>query len=340
MTETLSPLPVQAFLNNNGQPLVGGLLYTYAAGTNTPLATYTSSSGLTPNTNPIVLDYRGSCQIWIPPNTAYKYILNDSFGNLIWSVDQIINAQLITLYGGVDSGVVNAYVLNYAAPFTSLTNGIVAYWVPATTNTGPSTVNVNSFGVFPLVNPNGSALSAGQVTTGQPLQMMYYNGNWILLNGTFISGLLVAAGGIQVGSTGAEPMTGYGATAGAQVDFSPDSGSFTGTFTGFTVSQTGTVYWYRVGKSCTMTLPNISGTANATTFTMTGYPSELTPVNALDAYYSLPLVKDASTLVTTGFSVSVQGSGTLVFAIGGSNSGWTASGTRELYLSGFTFSLL
>jgi hypothetical protein len=55
------------FFDNNGNPLSGGKIYTYEAGTTTPLATYTSSSGDTAHTNPIVLDAGGRVpggEIW------------------------------------------------------------------------------------------------------------------------------------------------------------------------------------------------------------------------------------------------------------------------------------
>ena len=47
------------FFTDSGDPLSGGKLFTYAAGTTTPLTTYTSSSGSTPNTNPIILNAAG-----------------------------------------------------------------------------------------------------------------------------------------------------------------------------------------------------------------------------------------------------------------------------------------
>ena len=58
MAVSLSPLAGAGwqFFNNNGIPLAGGLLYTYAAGTSTPLATYTTFSGNISNSNPIILD--------------------------------------------------------------------------------------------------------------------------------------------------------------------------------------------------------------------------------------------------------------------------------------------
>lgn len=79
------------FLDDNANPLTGGLLYTYAAGTTTPLATYTSSSGSTPNANPIVLDAAGrvSQEVWLTVGSDYKFILKNSTGVTIWTKDDI-----------------------------------------------------------------------------------------------------------------------------------------------------------------------------------------------------------------------------------------------------------
>jgi hypothetical protein len=52
---TLTPTPKQQFLDANGNPLSGGKVYAYAAGTTTPLVTYTDAGGSTPNTNPVIL---------------------------------------------------------------------------------------------------------------------------------------------------------------------------------------------------------------------------------------------------------------------------------------------
>lgn len=93
---TLAPLPIQSFKDNNGNPLAGGLLYTYAAGTSTPQATYQDVTTTSPNANPIVLNSRGEAQIWLNPSQTYKLVLYDSFSTLIWSVDQVSNAAGIT----------------------------------------------------------------------------------------------------------------------------------------------------------------------------------------------------------------------------------------------------
>jgi hypothetical protein len=92
MALNLSPLGGAGwqFFDNNGVPLAGGLLYSYSAGTTTPLTTYTTSTGLTPNTNPIVLDAAGRppSEIWLSP-VAYKLVLKTSAGVQLWSMDNI-----------------------------------------------------------------------------------------------------------------------------------------------------------------------------------------------------------------------------------------------------------
>ena len=82
MAVTLSPLAGAGwqFFDNDGIPLSGGLLYSYAAGTSTPLATYTSFSGSIQNSNPIVLDSAGRVpnEVWITYGYGYKFILQNS----------------------------------------------------------------------------------------------------------------------------------------------------------------------------------------------------------------------------------------------------------------------
>jgi parallel beta-helix repeat protein len=79
------------FFTNNGLPLSGGLLYSYNAGTSTPLATYTSSAGITTNANPIILDAAGRVpeQIWLANGYSAKFVLKTSTDELIWTKDNI-----------------------------------------------------------------------------------------------------------------------------------------------------------------------------------------------------------------------------------------------------------
>lgn len=84
----LTPTAKMQFIDAAGVPLAGGLLYTYAAGTTTPQATYTDSTGATSNTNPVVLDSRGEANVWLGSST-YKFKLCDSTNTEIWTVDYI-----------------------------------------------------------------------------------------------------------------------------------------------------------------------------------------------------------------------------------------------------------
>jgi hypothetical protein len=88
MTAALSPPPKMQFFDSNGDPLVNAKLYTYAAGTDTPLATYTDSTGNTANANPVRTDARGECNLWLS-GAAYKLVLYTSADALIWSVDNV-----------------------------------------------------------------------------------------------------------------------------------------------------------------------------------------------------------------------------------------------------------
>ena len=110
MSVYLSPLGGAGwqFLDNNGNPLAGGLIYTYAGGTTTPVSTYTSSTGGTANANPIVLDSAGRtpAQIWLTEGSSYKFVLQTSAGVTIKTDDNIFASYELNL-----TGVANTQVL-------------------------------------------------------------------------------------------------------------------------------------------------------------------------------------------------------------------------------------
>jgi hypothetical protein len=81
------------FFDNNGNVLSGGKIYTYYAGTTTPLATYTTNSGSVFHTNPIVLNAAGRVpsggEIWLDLGIGYKFVLETSTNVLIATYDNI-----------------------------------------------------------------------------------------------------------------------------------------------------------------------------------------------------------------------------------------------------------
>ena len=92
MAVNLSPIGNgQQFFDSNGQPLNGGLLYTYQAGSSTPLATYTNISGNVANTNPIVLDSAGRLanEVWLTYGYFYKFVLQTSAATTLGTYDNI-----------------------------------------------------------------------------------------------------------------------------------------------------------------------------------------------------------------------------------------------------------
>lgn len=73
----------------NGNPLSGGKLYSYAAGTSTPLDTYTTRAGDVANANPVVLNANGEADVWTTPGVLYKFVLKNASDVTQWTVDNV-----------------------------------------------------------------------------------------------------------------------------------------------------------------------------------------------------------------------------------------------------------
>lgn len=92
MSVNLSPIGNGfQFFDSNGLPLNAGKIYTYQAGSSTPLATYTDNAGLVANANPIILgtDGRPPNEIWLSDGFFYKFILKDSNDVTIQTYDNL-----------------------------------------------------------------------------------------------------------------------------------------------------------------------------------------------------------------------------------------------------------
>lgn len=103
MAVNLSPVGGVAaqFLDNNGNVLTGGKIYTYAAGTTTPQTTYTSFNGLVAQANPIILNASGRVptgEIWLTDGLVYKFVLTDANDVTIGTYDNVV---------GINSNFVN-----------------------------------------------------------------------------------------------------------------------------------------------------------------------------------------------------------------------------------------
>lgn len=90
MAGSLLPQPKQLFQDANWNPLIGGQIFTYAAGTLTPKSTYQDAAQSIFNTNPTVPNARGEVVMF--GDGPYRIILRDAVGNTIYDVDNVESA--------------------------------------------------------------------------------------------------------------------------------------------------------------------------------------------------------------------------------------------------------
>jgi hypothetical protein len=191
MSVNLSPVAGAAaqFLDNSGNVLTGGKLYTYLAGTTTPAATYTDSTGVTFHSNPIILDAAGRVpnggEVWLSDNIAYKFVLKDANDVLIATWDNLtgINSNFVnyTVQEEIQTAtagqtVFNLATITYAPGTNSLSvyvdgvnqyDGIAYAYVETNANTITFTsgLHVGALVKFTTaVNATGTATNAAVVT--------------------------------------------------------------------------------------------------------------------------------------------------------------------------------
>lgn len=181
-------VPHVTFVNGVGLPCAGCHLYTYTAGTTTPLATYTDAGGTSQNTNPIVLDPAGGANIWVG-TSSYKFILKDILGNTIWSVDQV-NAGSLTVCATPSA----VQIANSAATGLTCDSSITINTTNHTLNVGTLPANYVTIGAlgtptswtFDTTTPATALASLGGGTTGSGTanQIAYYATNGPVVQGT------------------------------------------------------------------------------------------------------------------------------------------------------------
>lgn len=92
--------------SSNGIPLIGGLVYSYLAGTTTATPTYQDQALTIENTNPIVLDARGECILWVDSTLTYKLKLSNAVGVEQWTTDNLTGPLTVSLTGSNGSSLV------------------------------------------------------------------------------------------------------------------------------------------------------------------------------------------------------------------------------------------
>lgn len=186
----LLPNGRQQFLDANGNPLVGGLVYFYIPNTTTPKDTWQDAAKSALNTNPVVCDARGQATIY--GDGDYRQILKDAAGNSIWDKTVSAPATALSVQAGSfmsapDSGAANAYVITLDPAPTALTPGmLVVVRDIVASNTGASTLNVNGLGALPVRLSKGVALTNGVLVAGYDALLMLNNAGtaWMLVQTT------------------------------------------------------------------------------------------------------------------------------------------------------------
>lgn len=84
----------------NGDPLAGGMVYSYLAGTVTPASTYADRDETTPNANPVVLDANGAADIYLATGTVYKLIVTDADDVVQYTVDNVMVLKTVAAGDG------------------------------------------------------------------------------------------------------------------------------------------------------------------------------------------------------------------------------------------------
>lgn len=262
------------FFDSNGAPLSGGLLYTYAAGTTTPVSTYTSRSGAALNTNPIVLDAAGRtpAEIWLDGGVLYKFVLKNSAFVQIGSYDNIpavndptTTNNLITVAG------TNALTGLATPPLEGYTAGAQYSFIAQNTNTGAVTLDIDSLGVKAVTRSGSNPLVAGDIVGGAMTLVEYDGTQFQLLNPNSFVNLIISGNATVGGNLGiaayTETITSSG-TVGASATLSIATGTvLTATLTSATPC-TFTMPAIVAGKSFLLLLKQpASGSATAATFT-------------------------------------------------------------------------
>lgn len=164
MTVSLCPVAtIFQYFNDVGVILAGGKVNTYLAGTTTPQVTYTDVTGVTPNSNPIILASNGrlpNVSIWQPSGVAIKIIITDAnnnqigpvFDNLTGINDAIASTgTFVATLSGMTA--VTTFVANY---FISNNNVSVSPAGKNTDKTGTSnTTSLALSGMPALITPVG-----------------------------------------------------------------------------------------------------------------------------------------------------------------------------------------
>lgn len=180
----LAPYGPFRALDNNGDPLVGGKLYTYEAGTTTPKATFTNADGDIQNANPVILDLNGYANVWLEDG-AYKFILKTSADATLWEVDDIQGDSTAAFGSQVVTQASNLAITNVYAQAIVNATATQTHSLPPAASVGSGfyyVVNNTSASGTVTVDPDGAETingAANYAFTAGTSGIVYTDGsNW------------------------------------------------------------------------------------------------------------------------------------------------------------------
>lgn len=216
----LPPQFNQQFFDDDGTPLAGGFLHTYASGTLDDQVTYQDQGGVATNVNPIELDAAGRCDLWLDPSLEYDFVLLRADLTSVRTYESITGAKEsnsgVTSWNGL-TGVVEATAEDLPFATSTSTTWFVGTDVSAALDAVISHVDASiTAASIPIVDAGNlitatnveSALQelAGRTSTGQLLRITKFTGSGTWTKGAGTTSVVVEG----VGGGGG----GYGTTAG------------------------------------------------------------------------------------------------------------------------------
>lgn len=180
MAANLSPVGNWHVIDANGNPIVGAKIYTYSAGSSTPLTSYKDSAGTIAQSNPALTNALGMLDdpLWLTTGVSYKIVIKDSTDTTLQEFDGVVGVGSGGASGSVDEWVSYSGAVTYisATQFSVVGNQTGIFQV------GRKTKSQNSGGISygaittsTYSSPNTTVtLDNSVLTLDSGLSAMYY----------------------------------------------------------------------------------------------------------------------------------------------------------------------